>query len=460
MALSTRPGSLTLLAGLNLVGAGLSVLFLFGALARVAMIAHGKGGHGLPPFAGDPLWLAWAGAGWSGLRAILLTVAGIGLYRQSPLLGRLVANIYGVLALAMTWIGAAARAEHGDVVMVTVLEAFYPLVLLLWINVVVRDVWRPPAAPRSDLAGDARVTTSHVWLNMLLSLRQTLRGAAGPGFLLGYISAGLVVVLVMVEINGSAEHLNGKLTGDGRPRAVPAGLIEAGTRWMLRTILHEEAQKSGDADPASVAWAHYLVADHAAVTSFCWLILSVVVALAAATASFNQISRDAAQRGFQFLLLRTTRRDIYLGRLLASALLACAATLVLGAVAAIALGLAQPEVAWRAHLAWCAWATAALMLTALPYVAFGMCISTVVDGGLMVLGTLYGLILGVPILALVASAQIWEPLIWLIHVLPAAVQFWLFNPSPWWVAGAAVACLGYTTAFSWIGLRHFQARDL
>jgi hypothetical protein len=102
----------------------------------------------------------------------------------------------------------------------------------------------------------------------------------------------------------------------------------------------------------------------------------------------------------------------------------------------------------------------ALMLTALPYVAFGMLISTVVDGGLMVLGTLYGLLLGLPILALVASAQIWEPLIWLIHLIPAAVQFWLFNPSPWWVAGAAVACLGYSALFAWLGLRHFQARDL
>jgi hypothetical protein len=460
MALSTRPGSLTLLAGLNLVGAGLSVLFLFGALARIAMAAHGKAGHGPPPFANDPLWLTWATAGWSGVRAILLAVSGIGLYRQSPLLGRLVANLYGIAALAMTWISAAARADHSDVVMVTVLEGFYPLVLLLWINVVVRDVWLPPAAPRTDLAGDARVATSHMWLNLLLSLRQTLRGAAGPGFLLGYISAGLVVVLVMVELKGSAEHLDGKLTGDGRPRALSGTLVELGTIWMLRTVLHEEPRKSGDAAPASVAWAHYLVSDHAAVTSFCWLVLSVVVALAAATASFNQISRDAAQHGFHFLLLRTSRRDIYFGRLCASALLACVATLVLCAVATIALGLAQPGLDWGAHLAWCAWATMALMLTALPYVAFGMLISTVVDGGLMVLGTLYGLLLGLPILALVASAQIWEPLIWLIHLIPAAVQFWLFNPSPWWVAGAAVACLGYSALFAWLGLRHFQARDL
>ncbi len=460
MALSTRPGSLTLLAVLNLVGAGLSVLFLLGALARIAMAAHGKAGHGLPPFAHDPAWLNWMTAGWSAVRALLLAASGVGLYRQSPLLGRQVANIYGSAALAMAWVGAAARADHSDVVMVTVLEAFYPLVLLLWINVVVRDVWRPPVAPRSDRAGDARVPAGQVWLNLLLSLRQTLRGAAGPGFLLGYITSGLVVVLVMVELNGTAEQFSGRLTGDGRPRPVPGALIEGGTRWMLRTILHEEPRLAGDAAPGSVAWAHYLVADHPAVTSFCWLILSVVVALAAATASFNQISRDAAQRGFHFLLLRTTRRAIFLGRLLASALLATSATLVLCAVATISLGLAQPGLAWGPHLAWCAWASAALMLTALPYVALGMLISTVVDGGLLVLGTLYGLIIGVPILALVASAQIWEPLIWLIHIIPAAVQFWLFNPSPWWVAGAAAACLGYSALFAWIGLRHFQARDL
>jgi hypothetical protein len=460
MALSTRPGSLTLLAGLNLVGGGLSVLFMFGALARIAMAAHGRAGHGLPPFANDPVWLDWMNAGWSALRAILLAVSGFGLYRQSPLLGRLVANLYGITAVAMAWVGAAARADHSDVVMVTVLEAFYPLVLLLWINVVVSDVWLPPAAPRPDLAGDARVPTNHVWLNLQLSLRQTLRGAAGPGFLLGYIATGLVVVLVMVELNGSAEHLNGKLTGDGRPRAVPGVLVEGGTRWMLRTILHEDAPKAGEQDPGSVAWAHYLVVDHPPVTSFCWLILSVVVALSAATASFHQISRDVAQHGFHFLLLRTTRRAIFLGRLLASALLAAAATLVLAAVATISLGLAQPGLAWGPHLAWCAWAAVALMLTTLPYVSFGMFISTLIDGGLMSLGTLYGLIIGLPILALVASAQIWEPLIWLINLIPAAVQFWLFNPSPWWVAGAALACLGYSALFAWLGLRHFQARDL
>jgi hypothetical protein len=464
MALSTRPGSLTLLAVLNLVGGGLSVLFLFGALARIAMAAHGKAGHGLPPFAHDPLWLTWMTAGWSALRALMLVVSGIGLLRQAPLLGRLVANLYGVAALSMAWVGAAARAEHSDVVMVTVLEAFYPLVLMLWINVVVRDVWRAPAAPRSDLAGDGRVATGHIRLNMLLSLRQTLRGAAGPGFLLGYITSGLVVVLVLVELNGGVEQINGKIngqfTGDSRPRPVPGEWIASGTRWMLRTILHEEPPQPGAAAPSSVAWAHYLVSEHAPVTSFCWLILSVVVAQAAATASFNQISRDAAQRGFHFLLLRTSRRAIFLGRLLASALLAAAATLVLCVVATISLGLAQPGLAWGPHLAWCAWATAALLLTALPYVAFGMYISTLVDGGLMVLGTLYGLLNGVPILALVASSQIWEPLIWLINLLPAAVQFWLFSPSPWCMAGAAAACLGYSALFAWLGLRHFQARDL
>ncbi len=460
MAVTTRPGSITLLAGLNLAGSGLSVLFMLGALVRIAMAAHGKVEHGPTPFAHDPAWLNWMTVGWSAVRAVLLAVSGFGLYRQSPVFGRQLSTYYGAAALAMAGVDAAARADHSDMVVVTVLEVFYPLVLLLWINLVVRDVWLPPTLPSSDLVGDTRVASSPLLLNLQLALRQTLRGAAGPGFLLGYISSGLIAVLVMVELNGSAEHLNGKLTGDGRPHPVPGALVESGTRWMLRTILHEEPQLPGAADGASVAWAHFLVVEHSAMTSFCWLMLSVMVALAAATASFNQIARDAAQHGFHFLLLRTARRDIFLGRLLASALLAGAATLVLGAVAAVALGLAQPAQPWGPHLAWCARATAALVLTTLPYVAFGMLISTLIDGGLMALGTLYGLTLGLPILALVASAQIWEPLIWIINLLPAAVQFWLFNPSWWYVGGAALACLGYGALYAWLGLRHFQARDL
>jgi hypothetical protein len=459
MSSSTRPGSLTLLAALNLIGGGLSVLGALGALVGIAMRGHAPQ-HGPPGWMDVPSWLAWLHVAWGMVRTALLVASGIGLRQQSPLLGRHVANLYGVLAIAMAAIDAVYRPDRGDGVMVAVLAVFHPLVLMLWINLVVRDVWRPVAVADAPGAGDMRVPRSHVWLNLRLSLRQTLRGAAGPGFVLGYVASGLVVVLVVVELAGAAERLNGKLTGDGRPRAVPGALIESGTRWVLRTVLHEEPARPGDPEPSSAAWSRHLVSEHAPLTSFTWLVFSALAALAAASTSFNQISRDAAQRGFRFLLVRTARRDIYAGRFLAAALLAAGASVTLVAVAAVALGLAQPGLAWGPHVAWSAWAALALVLTTLPYVALGLWFSTLFDAGLVVLALVHGLVIGLPILALVASAQVWKPLVDLVHVIPAAVQFWLFHPSPWAAAGAAAACLGYTAVYYWLGLRRFQTRDL
>ena len=460
MALSIRPGSLTLLAGVNFVGAGLSLIICLVSAIHLSLPSHGSSHHGPPLLPDGPLWLAWLSAGWSGLRSALLLISGFGLRRQSPLWGRWVANLYAVLAITMAVVWMMNLPDPGAGVMIGLLAAFHPLVLLVWINVVVHDVWKPVALKRALATSGGGANAGHVRLNLLLSLRQTLRGAAGPAFLLGYVASGLMVVLVVVYLAGMAERVNGRFLGNGKPAPVPGVLVETATRWVLRTVLHEEPATAMQGEPSSAVWARHLTQDHVALTSFTWLMFSVLAGLWAAGASFNLISRDAAQHGFRFLLVRTSRTTIYLGRFLAAALLAAGATLVLVTIATVALGLVQPGINWSAHLAWSAWAAAALILTTLPYVALGLWFSTLLDTGLLVLALVNAVVIGVPILALVLSAEIWEPLIYLIHVVPAALQFWLFHPSPWSIAGAAAACLAYTALYLYLGLRSFQTKDL
>lgn len=477
MASASRPGSLTLFAVLNFVLAGLGIIGLLFQLGALLLrgAGHPPGGHGHDPFAGVPPWWIWTALAGSAVHCALLVVSGIGLLKQSVLLGRWGATAAAVIALALVvgdqaMVGSGTGFEAPMRLLGLAMGALHPLLLLLWVNVILADLWRPPRVPAPG--GDQRPSSPFL-LTAGQALRQSLRGVSGPGFTFGLVFAGLIVCFALLLASAIGTKV-GETTGYARSANQRTAMLEHGTAGMLSFILRERAidslsaegdqleapaQSGPNEEPLSRRWARFLVQEHPAGLSFAWLILLLVVPLAANFVSCGQISRDISNRGFRFLLTRVDRDRIFLGRFAAAAALCSAVVVLTVAVCAAVMGFAEPQPAWGAILAWSGWAAGALVLASLPFVALGMLCSTVTGHSFASLSAAKGIVIGWPLAALTLS-RVWDPLFHGINLLPLVVQFGLFHPSPWVAAGAAIACLGYTALYLWLGLLHFRRRDL
>lgn len=469
MAATARPGSVTLFAVLNFILAGLGCLGLLGQLALLVM-QHGgmpdvPGGH--EALAAIPTWWMWTALGGGVLKVGLLVASGFGLLRLSVPWGRWAATAAAVICLALV-VGEHLAVGHrgsGDSeaplrLLALAMGALYPLLLLLWINGVVVDVWRPPRAAAPG--GDA---PAHPFaLTVAQSLRQSLRSASGPGFTFSLVLAGLLCCAGLLMATVLSTQL-GESTGLAASPGQRSELLERGTAGILGFILREPAADDVEvaavpaAEPTSAVWARHLVRAHPAGLSFAWLLLAMVLPPLVLFAACGQIARDVGNRGFRFLLTRIDRDSIFLGRASAAALFTTAVVLLTVATCTVVMGLAEPQPQWGAILAWGAWAALALVLASLPFVALGMLCSTLVGHPFAALSLAQGVVIGCPLAAFLL-ARVWDPLGYSVHLLPLAVQFGLFHPSPWVVAGAALACLAYTAAYLWLGLRHFRRRDL
>ncbi len=461
----TRPGSLTLLAVLNFVGAGFGLLGCLGQVVGLFVMRHAEAGlaHQTPMW-----WMILALVG-SVLSVGLLVVSGIGMLKLSPLLGRWGATAYAVLAVLLA-VGGHLMVMHttGDAappvlmsLLGTVISLLYPLFLVLWVHLIVVDVWYPPII-RAATGSANREVVHPVLLTLGQSLRQTLRGVSGPSFILGLFMTGLLTCFSVLAVATFAGEALPMVSG-GR-----GGLIERGTTTIIGFITGEQAGTTdamSDAmsgpvtETASQRWATHLVVDHPPILSFTWLILSFILPVAVVFASSGLIARDTSSRGFRFLLTRIDRTSLFLGRFASAAVLTTVVIVLLVASCATLVCLARPEIGVGAAASWSAWAAIALIIISLPYLALGMLASTLIGHSFAALSAAQGLVLGWPLFALSLSA-VWAPLKHAIHLLPVAVQFFLFHPSPMMVSLAMLGCLAYTALFLWLGCAYFRVRDL
>lgn len=440
-----RPGSLTALAVLNFTGAAFCSL---GALALTLRLLIPRRRH-RPQQEFLPEWFVPSEITAFLVIAALMVAAGIGYLRQSRWLGRGVGTIYACTAL--TWAGVVMTVLHqnkhlADVGLMTLVGALLPLATLVWLHLIVRDVWSP-LPPIQSVAGTSGSALQPGWLKRLVlhtaySLRQSLRGAGGLVLILVMLALGLVAVQIMTAIDR---------VGGERLR----GLYPLGLGSLLRGFF----QADNDLTIDYAGWALHLAIDQVPVVSCCWLLLLALVPFLATFGTFNLVAADAQRRGFRYLLLRSDRTSIYLGRFAASAVLSSVVWFLLLAIASTYLGLTVTGVAWRPLMLDALWCWATCSITALPYLALTAAFSTVIPSGLgaLVLATVaIGMVPGLAF----ALSTLWTPLWHVMHALPWGVQFLLLHPSPTVVAAAAAACLGYTVIFLWVGLHCFQRRDL
>ncbi len=454
-----RPGSLTLLAILAFVLAGLWVLAALGQTVALLVAASQAG----PEMAGIPRGVIAIDAAWSAAGAGLLILGGIGLLRLSAALGRWPLTAWALLHAAWS-IGAplavpALRAQAHEVG----ISLIMPVLTLVWLHGVCRDVWRPPILAAGSAGADAAlVRVRPVWISTGQALRQWLRSAGGLGFLVAWLFVAGSVATGVIAVSDRAREAAAKagLSEPGRSG------IEGAVHWAAARLTGDDAARNasllagvGTATGPAAVWTRHLVVDHPAETSFTWLLLSLCVALLAPFAASGAIARDIGNRGFRFLLVRIGRREVFWGRALAPALAVVAACGLMVGLATLGFALARPEWPLATLLPWSAWAAVALAVSALPYVALALLASTVVGHGFGALAAVKGAIALIPAVAF-ALAALWPPLIHTIHLLPLAPQLFLFHHQPWVVALAAAACLLYAGLVARLALAHFERRDL
>ncbi len=468
----TRPGSLTLLAILAFILAGFTVLGFFGQLMVLLVQNFAASDKGMQEaMALIPRWHQVLSLVWSAVSAALLIMTGIGLLKQAPILGRLLATVWSVLAMAMIVVDLSVMPDRHSALW-SVLGLLYPVVLLVWVQVVCAEVWRPVAIP---VATGGRAEVHPLALTAGQSLRQSLRAVGGPGFVLGYLFAGVLTAAIILAVAQIGDVIADKsVKGDPAAKksleTMQSNAVESGTRWLIGVVLGEGKDTTPSAtdlidptaknpDSQSARWTKWLVRDHPPLLSFTWLLLSLLLVLAVPYASAGLIARDSGTRGFRFLLVRVDRDSVYLGRFLGAAMLVAASTVVLVAICALGLGFAQTQPDWGLIARWSGWAACALVLTALPYLALGQLFSSLVNHPFLALMTVKGAVILWP--AVVFSLAVaWGPAKWLLCALPLGAQLALFHPAPWLVALAALACLGYTAIYLWLGLMVFRRKDL
>ena len=298
-------------------------------------------------------------------------------------------------------------------------------------------------------------STQHVWLIALYSMRFALRSGGGLMFLLIFLTVGLSVASLFITPLEELVKLDG-------PDGMSASEISM-------TIL--ESDMVADAvewiTNSDSAQSEYLLEKTPALLSAILLILLIAVPFTTCFGAFNQTSGDIASRGLRYLLLRTERANIFLGRfvgvLLFTIVSAIGTMLVIILYVQFKVGAYPGMDLWL----WGLQGLAAVFFLSLPYIALCAWVSCMLDtafGSLAICLLISGfslVILYIFKLTLLTSMKVDpESLNWLFKTVPWGWKYDLLHGAPAVRMTAMLAMLGFTAVFLWLGLRHFQKRDL
>lgn len=176
--------------------------------------------------------------------------------------------------------------------------------------------------------------------------------------------------------------------------------------------------------------------------------------------AFNQLSGDIGSKGLRYLVQRTERTKLFLGRLIGAYILTLIVFLLLFAiVAAFMLGTIAMYPA-ADMLLWMAEGYLRLAVLALPYTALCAWLSAAIDSPFGTLAVALAIILFVPVVLSMAGTINPDVGGVLAYFHPGGYKWWLIHPNlGLGLAGTGVMA-GFAALFTWLGWRHFERRDL
>ena len=297
----------------------------------------------------------------------------------------------------------------------------------------------------------------HVWLIAFYSMRFALRSGGGLMFLLIFLTVGLSVASLFIT------PLESLVKYDS---AVPGGMdaVEISTTILESEMVADAVEWITDSDRDQ---SEYLLQEQPALLSAILLILLIAVPFTTCFGAFNQTSGDIASRGLRYLLLRTERANIFLGRFVGALLFTIVSAI--GTMLVIILYVQFKVGAYPGMDLWL-WGLqglAAVFFLSLPYIALCAWVSCMLDtafGSLAICLLISGfslVILYIFKLTLLTSMKVDpESLNWLFKTVPWGWKYDLLHGAPVVRMTAMLAMLGFTVVFLLLGLRHFQKRDL
>ena len=295
----------------------------------------------------------------------------------------------------------------------------------------------------------------HVWIIALYSMRFALRTGGGLIFLLIFLTMGLSVAAIFItplEELVKVEGAESMTDPDISIKILESELVSEAVQWIT----------SSDS-----VQSEYLLRENPALLSAILLILLIAVPFMTCFGAFNQTSGDISSKGLRYLLLRTERTNIFLGRfvgvLLFTILSAIGTMLVIVLYVQFKVGAYTGLGLWL----WGFQGLIAIFFLSLPYTAICAWFSCMLDtpfGSLTICLLFTGFSLAflyIIKMTLTGSMNVdSESLGWLFKTMPWGWKYELLHGSIGTRVSAILAMLGFTAAFLFLGLRHFNKRDL
>ncbi len=295
------------------------------------------------------------------------------------------------------------------------------------------------------------VRRDHVGLIAGYSMRFSLRTGGGLLTILAVLIGGLAVAGAFCA---PIEELMKEAPGLGHSPGEAAGTVDRIAR--APQVIHIVEWITG----AEERQVTYLLSDQPALLSAITIVLLMLFPFVACLGAFNQTSGDIGSRGLRYLLLRTERPNVFLGRFAGTLGFLTLSTAAVYTLIALYVGLKFNVYPALDLLTWSIQGCLAILLLALPYVAMCAWMSALLDSAFGSLA-LCLLLTGFPILFLkILNASTRDAVPWIDRLLPWGWKYDLLSVDVGRRLLAYAAMLGFTAFFLAIGLKSFRRRDL
>lgn len=287
------------------------------------------------------------------------------------------------------------------------------------------------------------------------SIRHSLRSGSAIVFMLLAVFFGLMVANAIIS---PFEALLAQAGPAGMSQHDAEQIARPAVEWAIAPHASDNPAVQRAAEERTRRWADYLLDERPAALSAIFLVLLFGMPLVIPFGAFNQTAGDIGNRGLRYVLLRTERANIFVGRLLATMAFTVFVEAIVILTIALYLWLKVGVYGGVEIASWSVRGFVALAVSGLPYVAACAWISAARDSAmssLVIANTVIGGVLLGPVIALA-----WEPARFVTYLLPWAVQNDLLAPGSGTVAVAFGACVLYTIVFVSLGLWTFGRRDL
>jgi len=282
----------------------------------------------------------------------------------------------------------------------------------------------------------------HVRLIAKTHTKYSIRGGTGLVFALMALLTGLIIASIFVDpINQAKQQADA-------PDDIAEQIIQQVGRPAIKWAT----------DASDTQLDYWMDANPALITAFMLLFMMFLPFLVALGAS-NQLSGDIGNRGIRYQLLRTERANLFLGRMVGTYLFGLIIYLVLFLIVAIFFLVQLDFYSAGDTITWLTRGFLAVAVYSLPYVALCAWISCAIDSAFGSLA-LTQLAIGFwPLLVNIGARQ-WEPFENAGYLMPWVYRSWLFDPSIGKTLAGIAVMLAFTALFTFLGLRHFEKRDL